>query len=307
MTVSAPTLFRGLSAFPITPADADGRVDTDALARLLQRLVSAGVDSIGLLGSTGTYAYLTRAERRRAIEAAAAIVNHRIPLIVGIGALRTDDAQDLARDAKSAGADGLLLAPVSYTPLTDQEVFTHFAAVGAATDLPLCIYNNPTTTHFTFSHALIQRLAAHPGIIAVKNPAPPPAEVAPSHMALRACVPDTFSIGYSGDWNAPDAILAGGEAWYSVCGGLLPEPTMKLLRAAQRGDHAEVAHWKGRFQPLWAICQELSSLRVMYAAADILGICHALPPRPLLPLSSEHHDRIAGALEPLLGDGPQEP
>ncbi|MGC1302561.1 MAG: dihydrodipicolinate synthase family protein, partial [Caulobacteraceae bacterium] len=54
-------LFRGLSAFPITPADADGRVDVDELARLLERLVAAGVDSIGLLGSTGSYPYLSRA------------------------------------------------------------------------------------------------------------------------------------------------------------------------------------------------------------------------------------------------------
>jgi 4-hydroxy-tetrahydrodipicolinate synthase len=64
-------LFHGLSAFPITPADEGGRVDTDALATLLGRLQAAGVDSVGLLGSTGTYAYLTRSERRRAVEAAA--------------------------------------------------------------------------------------------------------------------------------------------------------------------------------------------------------------------------------------------
>ncbi len=67
----APAMFHGLSAFPITPADPHGHVDTDALVRLVQRLAAAEVDSIGLLGSTGTYAYLTRAERRRAVEAAA--------------------------------------------------------------------------------------------------------------------------------------------------------------------------------------------------------------------------------------------
>ena len=73
------------------------------LVRLVQRLAAAEVDSIGLLGSTGTYAYLTRAERRRAVEAAAGCLRGRVPLIVGVGALRTDDAQDLARDAEAAG------------------------------------------------------------------------------------------------------------------------------------------------------------------------------------------------------------
>src|SRR5690242_6394595 len=104
-------IFYGLSAFPITPADERGRVDTDAQGALLERLCAAGVDSIGLLGSTGIYAYLTREERRRAVAAAIKCVASRVPVIVGVGALRTDQAQDLARDAEVAGADALLLAP----------------------------------------------------------------------------------------------------------------------------------------------------------------------------------------------------
>jgi 4-hydroxy-tetrahydrodipicolinate synthase len=291
--------FHGLSAFPITPADPHGHVDTDALVRLVQRLAAAEVDSIGLLGSTGTYAYLPRAERRRAVEAAAGCLGGQVPLIVGVGALRTDDAQDLARDAEAAGAAGLLLAPVSYTPLTEEEVFQHFVAVARATDLPLCIYNNPGTTHFTFTDALVARLAEAPGIVAVKSPAPPPAEARARHEALRARIPGPFAIGYSGDWNAPDAVLAGGDAWYSVVGGLLPMPTLKLLRAAQAGDEAEVARWNARFQPLWDLFKELSSLRVMYAAADILGICRTEPPRPILPLSPAAYRRVAAALEML--------
>ena len=80
--------------------------------------------------------------------------------------------RNLARDAASEGADALLLAPVSYTPLTEEEVYQHFAAVAEATDLPLCVYNNPGTTHFTFSDALLERLAAVPNIKAVKMPLP---------------------------------------------------------------------------------------------------------------------------------------
>ncbi|ANP89848.1 hypothetical protein BA011_29565 (plasmid) [Rhizobium leguminosarum] len=72
------SLFKGLSAFPITPADASGRVDRAALAMLLQRIVDAGADSIGLLGSTGAYAFLTRDERKRAIETAVETVGGRV-------------------------------------------------------------------------------------------------------------------------------------------------------------------------------------------------------------------------------------
>jgi 4-hydroxy-tetrahydrodipicolinate synthase len=296
--------FRGLSAFPITPADAQGHVDIEALVRLVKRLATAKVDSICLLGSTGTYAYLTRAERRRAVEAAAGCLAGKMPLIVGIGALRTDEAEDLARDAAAAGADGLLLAPVSYTPLTEDEVFQHFVSVAGATSLPLCIYNNPATTHFTFADALVVRLAEVPGIVAVKNPAPPPAEAPLRHGALRTRLPASFAIGYSGDWDAGAAILAGGEAWYSVVAGLLPEPALALCRAAQAGDAALVAYWNKRFEGLWALFRELSSLRVMYAAADILGFSRAAPPRPILPLPTAAYPRIAAALEVLAADAP---
>src|SRR6202011_4791197 len=99
--------------------------------------------------------YLTRSERRRAIEAAVDQVGGKIPLLVGIGALRTDDTVQFGQDAQAAGADAVLLAPVSYTPLTNHEVFTHFETVAHAVGLPLCIYNNPGTTHFAFSTDLI--------------------------------------------------------------------------------------------------------------------------------------------------------
>ena len=143
-------LFQGLSAFPITPTEANGKVDTEALKRLLMPLVAAQVDSIGLLGSTGTYPFLSRTERRRATDAALEETSGKVPLLVGIGALRTDEAIALAQDAKAAGAYAGLLAPVSYTPLTDAEVFEHFSAVASESGLPICIYDNFSTTHFKF-------------------------------------------------------------------------------------------------------------------------------------------------------------
>lgn len=288
---------KGLSAFPITPCLPDGRVDTDALQGLLDRLASAGVDSIGLLGSTGSYAYLTRPERRRAVEAAVACIAGRTKLLVGVGALRTDDAVALARDAKDAGADSGLLAPVSYAPLTDEEVFGLFDAV-AATGLPLCIYNNPATTRFSFSPELVGRLAGVPGVIAVKNPAPPAEESAAAVQALRSRVPDEFSVGFSVDWHATAALRAGGDAWYSVLGGLYPATCLRLTRAAQAGDAAEVARIEGRLQPLWSLFRAYSSYRVMHLAATLAGIPNTAPPRPVLPLDPE----AARKVEQVLGD-----
>lgn len=291
------TLFRGLSAFSLTPTDAAGRVETDALCGLLGHLAAAGVDSIGLLGSTGAYAYLSRPERRRAVKAAVECVEGQTPLVVGVGALRTDEAQALARDAEEAGANGLLLAPMSYQPLTEGEVYQHVLAVAEATGLPLCLYNNPTTTRFTFSPGLIAELAQVPGVAAVKMPLPANGDYAGELGRLRGMTPEGFAIGHSGDWGAADALLAGSDAWFSVVAGLLPEPALRLVRAAQAGDAAEAKRIDAAFVPLWSLFREVGSFRVMYALADALGLGSFEPPRPVLPVGREVRARLDQALD----------
>ncbi len=290
-------IFRGLSAFPITPADEQGRVDTGALRVLLARLTDARVNSIGLLGSTGSYPYLDRGERRRAIEAAVDQVGGQVPILAGIGALRTDDAVRFGLDAKAAGADAVLLAPVSYTPLTDDEVFTHFETVAAAVGLPLCVYNNPGTTHFTIGTDLVARLSRVPNIVAVKNPSPAASVVPDLLRELRVKAAEGFSLGFSVDANATEAMLAGGDAWYSVVGGLFPNLAMQVLAAIPHPDEAR--RLNARLKPLWDLFTEFSSLRVIYAAVNLLGICRAMPPRPILPLSEAAQRRVGETLDAL--------
>ena len=292
-------LLKGLSAFPITPSDSEGRVDVDALRKLVASLCAANVSSIGLLGSTGSYAYLSRFERRRALDAALEDVGGRTPILVGVGALRTDQAVRLAQDAKAAGATAGLLAPVSYTPLTENEVFEHFAAVARESGLPLCIYDNPSTTHFRFSPTLIGRLSRLPEIIAVKSPAPESQAVAAHLAELRGVVPYGFSLGYSGDWNSVEALIAGGDAWYSVVAGLFPRISIEIVQAVQNGDVAEARRLNERLEPLWSLFKEFSSLRVIYASADLLGICRAEPPRPIRPLAGAARQRVADVLKAL--------
>ena len=290
--------FDGLIAYPITPADAGGQVDTPALRRLLERLANAGVGGIGLLGSTGTYPYLTRTERRRAVEAAVEAVAGRTPLLVGVGALRTDEAVALAADARAAGADAGLLAAVSYVPLRDDEVFAHYQAV-AATGLPLCVYDNPGTTHFTFSSALIARLSRVPGIFAAKIPAPEAAAAPGALAALRAeCTPG-FRVGCSVDARATEALLAGASAWHSVAAGLFPRSCLEIAKAALAGNAPEARRLNAAMQPLWDLFAAHTSLRVMYAAAGHLGLCDAVPPRPVLPLPDEARRQVASAVDRL--------
>lgn len=290
-------LFSGLSAFPLTPTDPQGRLMPELLERHVLRIQQAGAESIGLLGSTGNYAYLSCEERKRTVEAAVKVVAGRTPLVVGVGALRTDLAEDLARHARSAGADGLLLAPMSYQKLTDDEVFAHFAAVARAGDLPLCIYSNPSTTNFTFSHDLIRRLAEIPNILSVKLPLPAGGDFAGELQQLRALTPAGFSIGYSGDWGMKDALLAGADCWFSAIGGVLPEPVVELAKAASQGDAAKALLLDDRLKALWTLVKQYGSLRVAYAVAQWRDRSGLLPILPVQPLPAEASEKVKAALE----------
>ncbi|WFU29523.1 dihydrodipicolinate synthase family protein [Bradyrhizobium brasilense] len=287
---------KGLSAFPITPSNRDGQVDVGALRALLDPLIAAKVDSVGLLGSTGSYPYFSRDERRRAVQAATALADGNTPILVGIGALRTDDAVRLAQDARDAGATAGLLAAVSYTPLTDDEVFEHFQTVARESGLPICIYDNPGTTHFQFTPALIGRLSRVEGIVAVKSPALDASTVAGHLRELRAVVPDGVALGYSADWNCTEALLAGGDTWYSVVAGIFPKVCVDIVRAATSGDAARARELNARLQPIWDLFRTYSSLRVVYALANLRGVCTAEPPRPILPLPADAQRRVRETL-----------
>jgi 4-hydroxy-tetrahydrodipicolinate synthase len=289
----------GLSAFPITPANRDGRVDTDALRRLVNRLVVAEVDSIGLFGSTGIYMYLTLDERERALEAALEETGGHTAVVVGVGALRTNEAVRIAKHAKSTGAAAGLLSAASYTPLNEDEVFEHFATVARDSGLPIVIYDNPGTTHFRFTPELVGRLAKVSGIVGIKNPSSTPQDAVEHLKEQRGSMPKGFSIGYSADWNCTEALLAGADTWYSVLGGLFPQTCLKIVRAAQSGNAEEARRLDAVLAPVWDLFKQYSSLRVVYALADLLDIAHIEPPRPMLPLSRQAKRQVADVLSQL--------
>lgn len=290
------TLFSGLSAFPLTPASASGEVMTAALRMNVERLAAAGVDSIAVLGSTGIYTYLSPQQRRSTVETAVHAAGN-VPVVAGVGALRTDEACAHAANAQDAGAAALLLAPVSYMPLTDEEVFDHYAAVASCTALPICVYNNPTTTGFTFSRDLLLRLADLPTVQAFKLPLPVAGDFAEELAALRE--PRGVSVGYSGDWGCAEALLCGADAWYSVAGGMFPAVSRALARAACRRDTLETERLQQLFEPLWALFRRYGSLRVMYAVASMRGYFDAHPPLPIKRLDRDHWAELRAAIGPL--------
>lgn len=293
-------MFSGLSAFPLTPLS-EGGIDEAAFISLIGRLTAARVDSICALGSTGSYVYLTQAERARVGRLA---VEHagNIPVIIGIGALRTRDVLALADDAQEAGASGVLLAPVSYQKLADDEVFGLYEAVTRELSVPLCVYDNPGTTHFSFSDELHGRIAQLPNVRSIKIPSvqadPSAAKARVDH--LRSVIPAHVTIGISGDPSAATGLNAGCDAWYSVIGGLFPRAALAITRAAQAGNTQEATRLSNRLAPLWALYGTRGSVRVVAAAAELRGLVRSPSlPLPLVAVDGPERQQLAQLLDEL--------
>lgn len=294
-------MFRGLSAFPLTPI-ADDQVDESAFAALVDRLVEAGVDSIAALGSTGSYAYLSSTERSRVAQLAVQRAGS-IPVIIGVGALRTSQVLTNVAAAEEAGASGLLLAPMSYQSLTADDVFELFRTVTEHTSLPVIVYDNPGTTHFHFTLELYSRITELPGVASLKIPGmPADPRAASDHVArIRAAIPDHVTIGVSGDVYGAAGLNAGCDVWYSVIAGTLPVPALSITRAARAGHTAEAIAASERLAPLWDLFATFGgSLRVVAAIAEHLGLApHGCLPLPLQGLNARERDLVASTIEQL--------
>lgn len=293
--------FTGLSAFPLTPIT-DDAVDERAFVGLIERLATAGVDSITALGSTGSYAYLTVTERARVARLA---VEHAgaTPVFVGVGALRTSQVLAHVESAEAAGAAGVLLAPITYQPLTEDDVLGLFRTVTERTELPVIVYDNPGTTRFTFTTELYARIAELPGIASLKIPGVPadPTRARAQVTEIRAAVPEHVTIGVSGDAMAATGLNAGCDAWYSVLGGTVPGPALALSRAAREGRAEDAMAESERLAPLWSLFAECGgSLRVVAAIAEQLGLAPArCLPLPIQGLTDAQRGRVAEVIAEL--------
>ena len=294
-------MFTGLSAFPLTPMNEQG-VDEGAFTRLVEQLVAAKVDSIGALGSTGSYAYLSRIERSRVTQLAVEAAGN-VPVMVSIGSLRTRDVLLLAEDAQKAGVKALLLPPVSYQKLSAEDVFSLYETVTANISVPLCLYDNPGTTHFEFTDELHGRIARLPNVHSMKIPGVPeaPDQARARVDRLRALSPEHVTIGVSGDAFAATGLNAGCEVWYSVIGGLFPKTALSITRAALSGNAEEATRLSESLKPLWALFTQFGgSFRVVATAAELRGFTHSPSlPLPLRTISGAGRQQIAAVIDEL--------
>ncbi|RYZ11089.1 MAG: dihydrodipicolinate synthase family protein, partial [Myxococcaceae bacterium] len=159
---------RGIVSYPITPFT-EGRVDEVLLGRLVEDMVGAGVHAIAPLGSTGVLPYLSDEEREQVAEVVVKRVAGRVPTLVGVSSLTTEQTVRHAKYAEKVGASAVMIIPMSYWKLGDAEILGHFDAVAKAISIPIAVYNNPATGGLDLSPDILSRLLRIPNVTMVKE------------------------------------------------------------------------------------------------------------------------------------------
>ncbi|KNC17763.1 hypothetical protein AC792_13660 [Arthrobacter sp. RIT-PI-e] len=296
--------FSGLIAYPLTPFDDSGEVSAGDLRILLDTLASSDVDAVTVLGSSGSFAYLSTTERRDVVRTAVDAVAGRVPVAVGISSVGTREVLEAATDAQAAGAAGLVLSPVSYVPLTENEVLAQVRAVSAETDLPVCLYNNPGTTQFDYTLPLVAELAELPSVVAFKDTAADARAFNQRRSELTSLLTGELLHGVSGD-----SLMLSGEvaadAWHSGPAAMLPHAYARLRRAVVGRDPSEVERIRRVLGPIVDRVGSLRKISGLHLLARACGVAAGAPRPPLLPApGSELRElgRLLDALEAELGE-----
>lgn len=230
----------------VTPMDAQGGLDWDALSKLVDFHLQEGTNAIVAVGTTGESATLDVHEHVEVIRRVVDQVAGRIPVIAGTGANSTREAVELTQNAKSVGADACLLVTPYYNKPTQEGLYQHFRHIAEAVAIPQILYNVPGRTACDMLPETVERLAKVANIIGIKE--------ATGDLQRGQEILDRVSadfLVYSGDdATAVELMLMGGKGNISVTANVAPRAMAELCAAAMRGDADTARAINERLMPL---------------------------------------------------------
>lgn len=226
--------FKGVIAYPITPFDNNEQVDIPLFRKLVERLVVSGSKGIAPLGSTGVLPYLTDTEKEAITEATIQQVAGRIPTLVGVSNLTTERTIYHAKFAEKAGATAVMIIPMSYWKLTDDEIVKHYDSVASKISVPIMAYNNPATGGVDMSPALLKRLLGIPNVTMIKEST---GDVQRMHY-LRKELGEEVAFYNGSNPLALAAFAAGANGWCTAAPNLIPKLNLDLYNTIQNNDLA---------------------------------------------------------------------
>jgi 4-hydroxy-tetrahydrodipicolinate synthase len=276
----------------VTPMLEDGNVDYPALRKLIDWHIAEGTDCIGAVGTTGESPTVSVEEHCEIIRVSVEQSAGRVPIMAGCGANSTSEAIELARFAKSVGADCQLQVVPYYNRPTQEGQYLHFKAISEAVDLPMVLYNVPGRSVADMAHETVLRLAQVPGIVGIKEAT---GNIDRAQWLIREA-PKGFAIYSGDDPTAVALMLCGGHGNVSVTANLAPRLMHELCVAAMAGNTRRAMEIQFKLMPLHKhLFVEANPIPVKWAAAR-MKLCGPTLRLPMTPLTQGNEAVVEGAL-----------
>lgn len=281
-------MFKGSIVAIVTPMDAAGDLDWEALDRLVEWHLASGTDGIVPVGTTGESATLSIDENVRVVERVVRVVDGRVPVIAGTGANNTREAMEMTRAARSAGADASLQVTPYYNRPTQEGLYRHFATIAEDVELPLVLYNVPKRTGCDLLPETVARLAPIDNVVAIKEATGDVGRVADIHAR---CGRD-FDVLSGEDAIVVEMMREGASGVISVTANVAPARMAAMVDAALAGDWATAAAAEAELAPLHAaLFVESNPIPVKWALAEMGRIGPGIR-LPLTPLDEACHHTV---------------
>lgn len=285
-------MFGGSIVAVVTPMAEDGAIDFAAFERLLDWHAAEGTDGVVVAGTTGESPTVTAAETAELLRRAVARLRGRMPVIAGTGSNSTAVAIANTRAASAAGVDAVLVVTPYYNKPTQEGLFRHFAAVAAASAVPVILYNVPSRTACDLLPGTAVRLAALPRIAGIKE-----ATGDLSRLPQLAAAGREFLLLSGDDATCREFMLAGGKGVISVTANVAPRLMHEMTAAALAGDAVRARELDRRLEGLHTqLFVEANPIATKWAV-ERLGLIPGGIRLPLTPLSARYHATVQGAMQ----------
>lgn len=279
--------FEGIYTPVVTPHTEGFDIDKQRFADAIEFLIDAGVSGLIVAGTTGEYYAQSTDERLMLMRYAKDVIGTRVPLIVGTGAIRTEDSVAYAQAAVEVGADALLVSTPPYAYPTGREIALHALAVERAAQLPVMLYNYPGRMSVNMDEETLDRLGRNPNFCAIKESSGDPNRL---HMLARDYPNIQLSCGM--DDQALEFFAWGARSWVCAGSNFAPEAHIALYKScAIDGDFSKGRKIMSAMLPLMRVLEQGGKfVQCIKHGLTLRGIDAGPPRKPMQPLTKTKND-----------------
>ncbi|ROR05750.1 dihydrodipicolinate synthase family protein [Erwinia sp. JUb26] len=284
--------FDGIFTPAITPYAADGSIDFARFADVLESLIEARVHGIIIGGSTGEYYAQTTEERLALVEHARKVIGNRLPLVVGTGAIRTEDAVAFAQHAREHKADAILVTSPPYALPTELENAHHALTVDKAAQLPIMLYNYPGRMGISMGETYFTEVSKSKNVVAIKE-----SSGDLNNLHLLAIKYPNIALSCGWDDLALEFFAWGARSWVCAGSNFIPREHVALYEACViEKDFAKGRKIMAAMMPLMNFLDGGKFVQSIKYGCDLAGLTAGPVRAPLLALDEEEKAQLQAVI-----------